>query len=586
MLRWTMGWGWRRGTVVLGMFCLVGLGPPGWGDEFERHAVVSVEAHASEIGREVLRTDGNAVDAAIATAFALAVTYPAAGNLGGGGFLVAYLAGSGQVTSFDFRETAPAAATERMYLDAEGELLPGHRAGPRAAGVPGTVRGLGLAHERLGSRPWAELVRPAARLARSGFPISASLARSLNTQLGSESPLLGQSKPHPSSEARLADFPASFRAFSKPDRTPWLPGDLLVQTELADTLDRIAEQGPDEFYSGRTAELIAADAEAGGGLIRRGDLAAYRARERNPVHFTFRGHDVYSVAPPSSGGVVLALELQMLERFDLRADGPRHPRTVHRVTEAMRRAFFIRAMELGDPDFQAIPLERLTSAAYAAEFARGIGERATPSASLGASPKAEDGGPHTTHLSVVDREGNAVALTYTLEDGYGSKSVVAGAGFLLNNEMGDFNLIPGRTDEHGGIGTAPNRIAPGKRMLSSQTPTIVLRDGRARLVTGSPGGRTIPNTVLWVVLEVVEFDQQLEAALEAPRSHHAWFPDEILLENRGWPVGLLETLEQWGHRVLIRSAQGEAHSIAIDLKTRRIHAVADPRCPTGRAAGD
>jgi gamma-glutamyltranspeptidase/glutathione hydrolase len=572
--------------LVVALLAGGGSAPGSWADEFERHAVVSVEAHASEVGREVLRNGGNAVDAAVATALALAVTYPGAGNLGGGGFLVGYLAESGQVTTFEFRETAPAASTERMYLDAEGHPLPGHRAGPRAAGVPGTVRGLGLAHQRYGKRPWAELVQPAVGLAREGFPVSAELARSLNEQLDTETPILRRAELLEPGEARLADFPASVRAFTKPDRTPWLPGDLLRQPDLADTLERLARSGPDEFYIGRTAELIVADSVKGGGLITRADLERYQARERLPIHFSYRGHDVYSVGPPSSGGVVLALELQMLEGFDLRGDGPRHPRTLHRVAEAMRRAFYVRATELGDPDFTAIGVERLTSPVFAAELARSIGDSPTPSATLAPFPIVREHGAHTTHLSVVDGWGNAVALTYTLEEIYGSKSVVDGAGFLLNNEMGDFNLIPGPTDDRGGIGTAPNRIAPGKRMLSSQTPTIVLRDGRLRLVTGSPGGRTIPNTVLWVVLQVVEFGQVPEEAVRAPRTHHGWFPDEILLEGAVWPSGTKETLEKWGHHLRVRRVQGEAHSIAIDLKTRRIHAIADPRSATARAAGD
>jgi gamma-glutamyltranspeptidase/glutathione hydrolase len=319
----------------------------------------------------------------------------------------------------------------------------------------------------------------------------------------------------------LADFPESVAVFGKPDGSPWRGGDRLVQPELAATLERIARDGPDEFYTGQTATLIASSSAAHGGLITREDLAAYRAHQRPAVHATYRGHDVYGMGPSASGGVVLAEMLGMLEGFDLKADGPRSARTLHRVTEAMRRAYFIRATRLADPDFVSIPVDELTSRAFARDLARTIGERATPSATLAPFPVTIGEGQSTTHLSTLDDQGSAVALTYTLEEGYGSKAVVAGAGFLLNNEMGDFNLIPGRTDTSGRIGTEANRIAPGKRMLSSQCPTIVLKDGKVRLVTGSPGGRTIPNTVLWVVLNILEFGLDPRAAVDAPRTHHA-----------------------------------------------------------------
>ena len=553
---------------------------------FDHHAVVSVEAHASEVGREVLRQGGNAVDAAVATAFALSVTHPGAGNLGGGGFILAYLAETGQVRSFDFREMAPSAAAERMYLDAAGNLVPGHRMGPKAAGVPGTVRGLALAHSSCGKLPWATLVAPSVKLARDGFPVSASLARSLNSELGTESVLLGQALPAEGKPPGLWLFPASVKAFGRPDKEPWLPGDLLVQNDLADTLERISNRGPDEFYTGKTADLIVADSLKQGGLISREDLKSYRAHERPPIHFSFRDHEVYSMGPPSSGGVVLAIELQILQTFNLRQDGPSHPRTLHRVAEAMRRAFAVRALELGDPDFSAIPTERLSSASFAAELAQSIGEKATPSASLAPFEIAQEPGPHTTHLSVVDSQGNGVALTYTLEDTYGSRSVVEGAGFLLNNEMGDFNLIPGRTDTQGRIGTLPNQVAPGKRMLSSQTPTIVLYKDRLRVVTGSPGGRTIPNTVLWILLQLIEFSQVPELAVSSPRTHQAWFPDVFLVEGDSWPPATLDELRNWGHRVEKKPVQGDAHTIVISHENREIHAVRDPRSSTSRAAGD
>ncbi len=472
------------------------------GDTFARHVVVAQEANAADVGRNVLRAGGNAIDAAVATAFALAVTVPEAGNLGGGGFLVAYLADRREVVTVDFRETAPRSASPRMYLDGDGKLRPRHRAGAWAAGVPGTVRGLGLAHAQWGKLAWADLVQPAARLARGGFPVSADLAGSLNGQLGEQK---NTKTGRRDDRDRLAEFTESVTAFARPDRAAWKAGDQLIQSDLAATLERIATAGPDEFYSGRTAQLISRYIEEKDGRIRAEDLAAYQARLRPPVHTTFRGCDVWSMGPPSSGGVVLCQMLNILERFDLKADGAQASRTVHRITEAMRRAFRTRAESLGDPDFVPVATDELVSKAAADKLARSISDRATPSASLAPFAVLPAESDHTTHCSTIDAAGNAVSLTYTLEDSYGAKAVVAGAGFLLNNEMGDFNLIPGRTDTSGQIGTPANIIAPGKRMLSSMTPTIVLRDGKVRIVTGSPGGRTIPNTALWVILGVLEF---------------------------------------------------------------------------------
>ena len=555
--------------------------------EFSKHVVVCQEGHAADVGREVLRAGGNAVDAAVATAFALAVTHPAAGNLGGGGFLVAYLADRREVVTIDFREAAPASATERMYLDAGGKLLDRHRAGARAAGVPGTVRGLGLAHKEYGARPWAELVRPAATLARDGFPVSETLARSLNAQLRGDAARVGVDEDLGARPERLADFPESVAAFAKPDRSPWKAGDVLRQPDLAETLDRIARGGAVEFYEGETADRIAAHMKASGGIITKGDLIAYRAIKRPPVRGTFRGHEVYGMGPPASGGILVIQMLNVLERYDLNADGPRSPKTLHRVTEAMRRGFCTRATEIADPDVVDVPIARLISKSYADDLAKSITDRATPSAALVsfAIADAKTESPDTTHLSTMDAQGNAVALTYTLEDGYGAKAVVARCGFLLNNEMGDFNLIPGRTDRGGRIGTKPNLIAPGKRMLSSQSPTIVLKDGKVRLVTGSPGGRTIPNTTLWVVLNVLEFGLDPRAAVDAPRTHHQWLPDRLILEGSAWgEVG--DALRAMGHDVGSAPFQGDAHTIVVDPRTGARHGVADRRRATSRASGD
>ncbi len=575
-------------------------------DVFSKYVVVAQEGRAADIGRDILRRGGNAVDAAVATALALAVTHPVAGNLGGGGFLVAFDAKSKRVRTFDFRETAPAAATAGMYLDTEGKLLPRHRQGARASGVPGTVRGLALAHEALGSLAWSDLVRPAAKLAREGFPVSDTLARSLNAQLfdghqdplettqttsnvpeaGKISGLIARRDDLGSHTERLADFPESVAVFRKSDRAPWRAGDTLIQHDLAETLDRIAAEGPDEFYKGKTAELIARYHSTHDGLITRSDLESYRARERPPIHTTFRGHDVFGMGPVASGGIVLAEMLGILETFDLKADGPLSARTIHRVTEAQRRAFFTRATRLADPDFFNVPSAELISKERARELALSITDRATASVAFAPFPVAGAESDETTHLSSFDQAGNAVALTYTLEEGYGSKAVVEGAGFLLNNEMGDFNLTPGHTDVSGRIGTLPNTIAPGKRMLSSQSPTIVLKDGKVRLVTGSPGGRTIPNTVLWVVLNVIEFGLDPRAAVDSPRTHHAWFPDAITLEGKTWNPSTVEALRAMGHTLRFTALQGDAHTIVIDPAKNRIHGIADQRRLTEKASGD
>jgi gamma-glutamyltranspeptidase / glutathione hydrolase len=548
-----------------------------------KHVVVAQEAHAADVGWNVLRAGGNAIDAAVATAFALAVTVPEAGNLGGGGFLVAYLADRREVVTVDFRETAPRSASPRMYLDSDDKPRPRHRAGAWAAGVPGTVRGLGLAHARWGKLAWADLVQPAARLAREGFPISADLAGSLNSQLGEQK---NTKTGHRDDRARLADFTESVSAFARPDGAAWKAGDRLIQSDLAATLQRIAAAGPDEFYTGRTAQLIARYMEEKDGRITADDLAAYQARLRPPVHTTFRGCAVWSMGPPSSGGVVLSQMLNILERFDLKADGAQAPRTVHRITEAMRRAFFTRAESLGDPDFVAVATNELVSKAAADKLARSIGDRATPSAALAPFAVLPAESDHTTHFSTIDAAGNAVALTYTLEDSYGAKAVVAGAGFLLNNEMGDFNLIPGRTDTSGRIGTPANIIAPGKRMLSSMTPTIVLRNGKVRIVTGSPGGRTIPNTTLWVILGVLEFGLDPRAAVDAPRTHHQWFPDVLLLEGESWTETVRAELAAMGHHWRSTDRLGIANTIVVDPSTGQVHGIADRRRSTTKAAGD
>jgi len=534
-----------------------------WDVAAGRGVVVSVESHASDVGVDILKHGGNAVDAAVATALALAVTHPAAGNIGGGGFMMVHVAKTGETNCIEYRETAPAAATREIVAKLH-DTSRGHV----SVGVPGTLRGLALAHEKYGSRPWKELVEPAVRLAEDGFAIDSHLAGSLNGWL-----------------KQAADFSEAQRVFRKLDGSAWAAGDRLVQRDLAATLRIIADQGPDAFYRGTIADRIVAEIEAGGGLITKADLAAYRANIRTPIHGVYRGYDVFAPPPPSSGGVALVEMLNILEHFDLAGQGRTSAATTHQIIESMRRAYLDRAVHLGDPAFSDVPVERLTSKAYARQLAAAIApDRATRSDELSKGLITLAEGESTTHFSIVDRDGNAVANTYTLQDSYGSFVVVRGAGFLLNNEMTDFNLQPGVTDRRGRIGTDANLVSPGKRMLSSQTPTLVLRDGKVRLATGSPGGRTIINTVLHVVTNVIDFEMDIRAAVDAPRMHHAWMPDVVRIERERIPPATREVLDRMGHRIETTARQGDAHSIWIDSSGGLRHGAADKRL-SGKAAG-
>jgi gamma-glutamyltranspeptidase/glutathione hydrolase len=532
--------------------------------EAKNGVVVSVSAPASEVGLKALKHGGTAVDAAVATAFALAVTHPAAGNVGGGGFLLLHPA-AGAPTFFDFRETAPGAATADMFVKPEG------RSAHRRVGVPGTVRGLALAHSKQGKLSWKDLVLPAVKLAEDGFILDQHHATSLNDVLR---------------KSDRKTFAELHRVFGGPDGKPWRAGDRLVQPDLAKTLRRIAEHGADGFYRGETADLIVAEMKAGVGLITHDDLAGYSAKERRPLHGTYRGFDVIAAPPPSSGGTALIEMLNILESFDLKKEGRWSPATVHLTTEAMRRAYCDRARHLGDPDFSTIP-PYLLSKDYARDLAKSIDlTKATPSAALAKDILLTGEGENTTHFSIVDKAGNAVSMTYTLEDSYGSRVVVRGGGFLLNDEMNDFNWLPGVTDRTGRIGTKPNLVAPGKRMLSSMTPTILAKDGKPVLVTGSPGGRTIINTVLNIVVDVVDFDMDVRAAVDAPRCHHQWFPDQLRVEPglaKSHPE-TIEALRKMGHVVELEAKQGDAHSIVIDAKAGVYRGAADHRL-SGKAVG-
>ena len=528
--------------------------------------VVSANAIASEVGARVLQEGGNAVDAAIATGFALAVVHPTAGNIGGGGFMVIRFP-DGSTTALDFREKAPLAAHPEMFLDESGEYSRDlHHDSHLAVGVPGTVAGFAMAHEKYGSGEWGRLVSPAVGLAADGFQLSEGLARSFENAVRS-----------------MEAYPASMTKFTR-DGELYQAGDLWVQPELARTLERIREQGRDGFYLGETARLIAQEMERGGGMITEEDLARYEAQERTPIHGTYRGYDVISMPPPSSGGTALVQMLNILEGYDLTGMGHNSAEYVHHLAEAMRRAFRDRARYLADSDFADPPLDRLTSKEYAADLREEM-DPARASVSEPSDVLVADESPETTHYSVVDADGMAVSVTYTLEAGYGSKIVVPGGGFLLNNEMGDFNAAPGLTTSTGLIGTEPNLARPEQRMLSSMTPTILARDGALFAVVGSPGGRTIINSVLQVTLNLIDFDMTMQEAVNARRIHHQWLPDELRGEEGVVTAEAALVLEEMGHELSFRGTQGRTHCIRVDGGTGELVGAPDPRDPDSGAAG-
>jgi gamma-glutamyltranspeptidase/glutathione hydrolase len=511
--------------------------------------VVCVSAPACDAGASVFGRGGNAVDAAVATALALAVTHPSAGNIGGGGFMIVRTP-SGEVTSFDYREKAPLKSTRTMYLGKDGNIDRSlTAAGYLAPGVPGTLRGLEMAHKRFGKLAWKDVVMPAVGLAE-GFTLSASLARGLNREV----------------QGSMARFPASVAAYGKPGGGEWAEADKIVLGDLAKTMRAIADGGAAVFYKGWIADRIAEDMKANGGIISKDDLAAYQAKERRPVKGTYRGHEIVSMPPPSSGGVALIEMLNVLEPLDLKSKGQLTAPALHVQIEAMRRAYLDRARHLGDPDFVDVPVARLTSKEHAKSVGASINPaKASSSVELGrdivTAPAAEP--DETTHFSVIDRNGMAVTNTYTLEGGYGSHVVIKGTGFLLNNEMGDFNKKPGETNTTGDIGTPANLIDPGKRMLSSMTPAMVIKDGKVFLLTGSPGGRTIINTVLTVVLAVTEYGLNGRQAVDHPRMHHQWLPDRVSIEEGGATEEVLAALRAMGHEIRAGGRQGDAHSIWI-----------------------
>lgn len=530
--------------------------------------VTSASRLASQAGVDTMQAGGNAVDAAIATAFALAVTWPTAGNIGGGGFMV-YHGEDGDATTFDFREKAPLAATERMFLGLDGEIVANsnHR-GALSVGVPGTVAGLWKAHQERGSLPWAQLVAPAIKLAREGIPITYSLQSGFARN-----------------KSRFDLYPSSQAKFFKADGTAYELGELWVQEDLAHTLELIQANGRDGFYKGENAKRLADYMAANGGIITEEDLELYQPVEREPIRGNYRGYEIVSMPPPSSGGVALVQMLNILEGYDLSAMGHNSSAYLHVLTESMRRAYADRAEHLGDPDFnEGMPLERLMDKDYAAKLRSTI-----DMAKADVSDPTKFAEPYeseeTTHFSVVDSEGNMVSMTYTLEYGYGSAMVVAGGGYLLNNEMGDFNAMPGVTNARGAIGTAPNLVAPEKRMLSSMTPTIVAKDGKPFFTAGSPGGKTIINTTMQLILNVIDHDMNIAESVEAGRIHHQWLPDVTSIEERAVSADSLRLYEALGHPVRVRGAQGAAMAVYHDREAGLFLGASDSRRGDGAAVG-
>ncbi len=530
--------------------------------------VASDSQIASRVGKEIFRQGGNVIDAAVATAFAMAVTFPGAGNIGGGGFMV-YHDNKGFATTIDFREKAPAGATQNMYVDAKGNYIQdiAHN-GILSVGVPGTVAGLFLAHSKYGKLPWAKVVEPAVKLAEGGFELPYTLF--LDAQYY---------------EKQWRSYSSTAHVMFKSNGELYQPGELWKQPDLAATLKRIKEKGKDGFYKGETAEKLASFFKQNKGLITKEDLEKYEAIERKPVTGTYRGYGITSMPPPSSGGISLIQMLNILEGYDLKKMGFNSAEYVHVLSESMRRAYANRAEHLGDPDFNsAIPVDKLISKEYANTLRVGISmDKASVSDSTRFAKSYE--GTHTTHLSVMDAEGNGVSLTYTIEQGYGSQIVAEGLGFFLNDEMGDFNVVPNLTNSQGDIGTAPNLVKPGKRMLSSMTPTIVTKDGKVVMVVGAEGGRTIITTVLQTILNCIDHGMNIGEAQDAGRIHHQWLPDAIYYEKFSLSADAINILKQKGHKLIETGYQGSATGIYYDAKQKALTGSVDSRFSPDVAEG-
>jgi len=572
----------RKHLILLMLVVVLAL--PAWSAPMRpthaKHALVtSVHGLASEAGVEVMKQGGNAIDAAVATGFALAVVHPQAGNIGGGGFMLIRMA-DGKLHFVDYREKAPAAATANMYLDAQGNVIPGaSTVGYKAVGVPGSVAGLAFAQKKYGKLPLAKVMEPAIRLARDGYPLAYEDAEDFHSK-------------------HLSEFPESKRIFQR-DGNYYQPGEIFKQPDLARTLERIAKN-PDDFYHGQMAQELVADMKQGGGLITAGDLSQYEVKEREPIHGTYRGLDVYSAPPPSSGGIALVEALNILEGYDLGKLGNRSAEAMHLTIEAFRRAFFDRAEFLGDPDFAKIPVAQLIDKRYGLAWREGLNpDKSSRSADLQRPAvftqldqiAAQHGPPrevhepeNTTHYSVVDADGNAVSVTTTLNGSFGAYATAKGLGFLLNNEMDDFASKPGVPNMYGLIQGPANAIGPDKRPLSAMTPTIVTKDGKLLLVLGSPGGPTIITTVANVLMGVVDYGMNIQEAVNAPHFHNQWLPDATNTEQ-GFSPDTIKLLEGMGHKINVRKGYwGDAECIAIDQATGERLGAPDGR-NNGKAVG-
>lgn len=529
--------------------------------------VVTSHFLATQSAQEVLKKGGNAIDAAVTAAFSLAVTQPRSGNIGGGGFMLISSEKNNEVVAVDYREKAPAGATVDMFLDKEGNADSQlSRYSHLAAGVPGTVAGLAMALETYGTISLKEAMAPAIKLAEEGFVVTPRFSDGLKDK-----------------QEMLKKWDSSSKIFYKPDGSFYEPGELFVQKDLAATLKRIAEQGAQEFYVGKTAELLVAEMAKHGGLITMEDMKNYAPSMRKPVHGQYRGYDIYSMSPPSSGGVHIVQILNILEGYPIAEYGHNSARTIHLMAEAMKRAYADRSFYLGDEDFVKVPLQGLTSKDYAKKIREGIDmNKATPSSTIAPGKPLPYESNETTHFSIVDKFGNAVSNTYTVNFSYGSGIVVEGAGFLLNNEMDDFSAKPGVPNAYGLIGGEANKVEPNKRMLSSMSPTIVKQHGKNFLVTGSPGGSRIITTTLQVIMNVIDHGLNIQSAVAAPRFHHQWLPDELRIEE-GISVDTIKILQEQGHEVQQKSAMGAIQSIMV--KDGMMYGGADPRRSTALAAG-
>ncbi|MCK9195386.1 MAG: gamma-glutamyltransferase [Syntrophales bacterium] len=523
--------------------------------------VVAGQEAAARAGLEVLKGGGNAVDAAVTVAFVMAVTLPRAGNIGGGGFMLIHSVKTREIVAIDYWQKAPGRAFRNLFMDRDGNAdLKLRRQSHLATAVPGTVAGLAMALKKFGTISLAQALAPAIKYAEEGFMVNGKLAADMKAY-----------------ETLLRAYPATAKIFVKPDGKLYEAGDMLVQKDLAGTLKAIAKDGPDAFYKGATAGLIVKQMQENGGLITSEDLAAYEPLLRTPVRGSYRGYDVISMSPPSAGGVHIIGILNILEGFDLGRSGHNSAATIHLTAEAMKRAFADLSEYLGDPDFVKVPVKGLTSKRYAADLRAKINPRkATAGKDIrpGDAPRYER--DETTHFSVVDKEGNAVSSTYTLNGNFGNGIVVEGAGFLLNNEMDNFNVRPGRIDESGIREGEANAIAPNKRMLSAMSPTIVMKDGKVFLVTGSPGSSRIISTNLQVIMNIIDHGMNIQEAVNAPRVHNEWLPDELQIE-KGISPDTIKLLSDMGHTVTVGAAMGASSSILVDGKTSMRYGAADPR---------